>query len=101
MEECEAVCDRLTIMVSGVMRCIGSVQHLKKRYAQGFSLLLRIIDSPEADARLEDLKQHVKKVFTSYHTILKDEHVVCNHNVLILNDGRFRPERANQMAVYN
>jgi ABC-type multidrug transport system ATPase subunit len=31
MEECEALCSRLAIMVSGSFRCIGSVQHLKNK----------------------------------------------------------------------
>lgn len=31
MEECEALCDRLTIMVNGRLTCIGSPQHLKHK----------------------------------------------------------------------
>lgn len=31
MEECEALCTRLAIMVNGRFRCLGSVQHLKGR----------------------------------------------------------------------
>ena len=29
MEEAEALCTRLAIMVNGEFRCIGSVQHIK------------------------------------------------------------------------
>ena len=32
MEECEALCGRLAIMVNGTFKCIGSIQHLKNRY---------------------------------------------------------------------
>lgn len=32
MEECEALCTRMAIMVNGRFRCLGSVQHLKSRY---------------------------------------------------------------------
>lgn len=32
MEECEALCTRMAIMVNGRFRCLGSVQHLKNRY---------------------------------------------------------------------
>ena len=32
MEECEALCARIAIMVSGRLRCIGSAAHLKARY---------------------------------------------------------------------
>lgn len=32
MEECEALCNRIAIMVNGTFKCLGSVQHLKSRY---------------------------------------------------------------------
>lgn len=35
MEECEALCTRMAIMVNGRFRCLGSVQHLKNRYQAG------------------------------------------------------------------
>ena len=31
MEECEALCTRLAIMVNGSFKCLGSTQHLKNR----------------------------------------------------------------------
>ena len=31
MEECEALCTRMAIMVNGRFCCLGSVQHLKNR----------------------------------------------------------------------
>jgi ATP-binding cassette subfamily A (ABC1) protein 3 len=36
MEECEALCGRLGIMVGGRLRCLGSPQHLKSRFGQGY-----------------------------------------------------------------
>ena len=38
MEECEALCNRLGIMVAGRLRCIGTPQHLKNRFGQGYQL---------------------------------------------------------------
>ncbi|CAN0211427.1 unnamed protein product, partial [Ascophyllum nodosum] len=32
MEECEALCQRIGIMVGGRLRCLGSSQHLKTRF---------------------------------------------------------------------
>lgn len=32
MEECEALCTRLAIMVNGQFKCLGSIQHLKSRF---------------------------------------------------------------------
>ncbi|XP_063476660.1 phospholipid-transporting ATPase ABCA7 isoform X3 [Symphalangus syndactylus] len=42
MEECEALCSRLAIMVNGRFRCLGSPQHLKDRFAAGHTLTLRV-----------------------------------------------------------
>lgn len=35
MEECEALCNRVAIMISGGLRCLGTVQHLKSRFGNG------------------------------------------------------------------
>jgi ABC-type multidrug transport system ATPase subunit len=44
MEECEALCARLTIMVGGKLRCIGSPQHLKSKYGLGYTLTIKVGD---------------------------------------------------------
>jgi len=35
MEEVQALCQRVGIMVGGQLQCIGSIQHLKNRFGQG------------------------------------------------------------------
>jgi ATP-binding cassette subfamily A (ABC1) protein 3 len=35
MEECEALCTRLAIMVNGKFKCLGSIQHLKSKFGAG------------------------------------------------------------------
>ncbi|CAH6779324.1 phospholipid-transporting ATPase ABCA7 [Phodopus roborovskii] len=42
MEECEALCTRLAIMVNGRFRCLGSAQHLKGRFGAGHTLTLMV-----------------------------------------------------------
>ncbi|XP_055389641.1 phospholipid-transporting ATPase ABCA3-like [Condylostylus longicornis] len=42
MEECEALCTRLAIMVNGEFKCIGSTQHLKNRFSKGLILKIKI-----------------------------------------------------------
>jgi ATP-binding cassette subfamily A (ABC1) protein 3 len=42
MEECEALCDRLAIMVNGQFQCFGSSSHLKAKFGQGFTILTKI-----------------------------------------------------------
>merc|ERR1719195_2051648 len=38
MEECEALCHRLSIMTSGQLQCLGTPQHLKSKFGHGFQL---------------------------------------------------------------
>nr|XP_023023597.1 ATP-binding cassette sub-family A member 3-like [Leptinotarsa decemlineata] len=42
MEECEALCTRLAIMVNGNFRCLGSTQHLKNKFAEGYTLTIKL-----------------------------------------------------------
>ncbi|XP_033936450.1 phospholipid-transporting ATPase ABCA1 isoform X1 [Pseudochaenichthys georgianus] len=45
MEECEALCTRMAIMVNGRFQCLGSVQHLKNRFGDGYTIVLRLMDN--------------------------------------------------------
>ena len=48
MEECNALCTRLTIMKDGAFMCLGSPQHLKNSFKKGFKLILTARnDNPE------------------------------------------------------
>ncbi|XP_068118184.1 ABC-type organic anion transporter ABCA8-like [Hyperolius riggenbachi] len=49
MEEAEAVCDRVAIMVSGKLRCIGSIQHLKSKFGKGYFLEIKLRDGQGVD----------------------------------------------------
>ncbi|CAG9126342.1 unnamed protein product [Plutella xylostella] len=42
MEEADALCSRVGIMVKGGLRCIGSTQHLKNLYGAGYTLEMKI-----------------------------------------------------------
>jgi len=47
MEECEALCSRLSIMVNGKFRCLGSAQHLKNKFGEGYTLIAQIVNRRE------------------------------------------------------
>jgi ATP-binding cassette, subfamily A (ABC1), member 3 len=51
MEECEALCPRIGIMANGRLSCLGSAQHLKTRFGQGFQVELKtqIVDPTDED----------------------------------------------------
>lgn len=42
MEECEALCNRLAIMVNARFKCMGSTQHLKNKFGDGYTITLRV-----------------------------------------------------------
>lgn len=42
MEECEALCTRLAIMVNGEFMCLGSPQLLKGKFSNGFTLRIKL-----------------------------------------------------------
>ncbi|CAH8631228.1 unnamed protein product [Schistosoma intercalatum] len=43
MEECEALCSRVSIVVNGRMKCLGTCQHLKARFGHGYSLNIQVM----------------------------------------------------------
>jgi ABC-type multidrug transport system ATPase subunit len=58
MEECEALCTRMAIMVNGRFQCIGSTQHLKNKFGQGYSLIIKIRDVGSRTGNGDDPGQH-------------------------------------------
>ncbi|GMT18451.1 hypothetical protein PFISCL1PPCAC_9748, partial [Pristionchus fissidentatus] len=70
MDECEALCTRLAIMVYGQFRCYGSIQHIKSRYGTGYSLLIRLKHSSDA----EKTRSRVLETFPG--AVMKEHHVV-------------------------
>nr|XP_060637352.1 glucosylceramide transporter ABCA12 [Anolis sagrei ordinatus] len=67
MEECEALCTRLAIMVNGRFQCMGSLQHIKSRFGKGFTVKLHL--NNELDS-IEKLTQFLQSNFPN--TQLKD-----------------------------
>lgn len=51
MEECEALCPRIGIMAAGNLRCLGSAQHLKSKFGQGYQVEMKIksVDTTDKD----------------------------------------------------
>jgi ABC-type multidrug transport system ATPase subunit len=42
MEEAEALCTKIGIMVDGQFRCFGSSQYLKNKYGMGYEIEVKI-----------------------------------------------------------
>uniref|UniRef100_A0A8C9ZQF5 ATP binding cassette subfamily A member 3 n=1 Tax=Sander lucioperca TaxID=283035 RepID=A0A8C9ZQF5_SANLU len=73
MEECEALCTRLAVMVNGQFKCLGSPQHLKSKFGSGYTLLAKIhIEAELEDSDLQLFKDFIESTFPGSQ--LKDEH---------------------------
>lgn len=77
MEECEALCTRLAIMVNGKFKCIGSPQHLKSKFGQGYTVIAKIgRDKPNSVQDQEQimarLQAYIEKSFPT--AVVKDQH---------------------------
>uniref|UniRef100_A0A8C3FV59 ATP binding cassette subfamily A member 10 n=1 Tax=Chrysemys picta bellii TaxID=8478 RepID=A0A8C3FV59_CHRPI len=57
MKEAEALCDRVAIMVSGKLRCIGSIQYLKNKFGKGYLLEIKVKDPEQVDLIHEEITQ--------------------------------------------
>uniref|UniRef100_A0A8D3B2I6 ABC transporter domain-containing protein n=1 Tax=Scophthalmus maximus TaxID=52904 RepID=A0A8D3B2I6_SCOMX len=73
MEECEALCTRLAVMVNGQIKCLGSPQHLKSKFGSGYTLLAKVhIETEVEDSDLHLFKDFIESTFPGSQ--LKDEH---------------------------
>uniref|UniRef100_A0A8C8E1E1 P-type phospholipid transporter n=1 Tax=Oryzias sinensis TaxID=183150 RepID=A0A8C8E1E1_9TELE len=71
MEECEALCTRMAIMVNGQFQCLGSVQHLKNRFGDGYTVILRLADT-KSDTDSCPVDEYMTKSFPNIE--LKEQH---------------------------
>ncbi|XP_058380535.1 ATP-binding cassette sub-family A member 2 isoform X4 [Diceros bicornis minor] len=68
MEECEALCTRLAIMVNGRLRCLGSIQHLKNRFGDGYMITVRT----KSSQNVKDVVRFFNRNFPE--AMLKERH---------------------------
>jgi ABC-type multidrug transport system ATPase subunit len=58
MEECEALCTRIGIMVDGRLRCLGPSSHLKARFGNGYQIEVRF----SAEDRFEECMELLRSI---------------------------------------
>ncbi|XP_072383028.1 cholesterol transporter ABCA5-like [Diabrotica undecimpunctata] len=65
MEEADALCSRIGIMVNGELRCLGSSQHLKNLYGAGYNLEVKLATQQGTDLnqKLKELENYVFSLF--------------------------------------
>ncbi|KAH9498375.1 ATP-binding cassette sub- A member 3 [Bulinus truncatus] len=82
MEECEALCTRIAIMVNGHFKCLGSIQHLKNKFGEGFTFSAKIAyPSGGGDPDLTSLRDFMATTFpdsklTDIHDNMVNYHII-------------------------
>ena len=91
MEECEALCDRLAIMVNGQFQCFGNIPHLKNKFGQGFTVLVKLEKGAgENESELSKVRDALLTRLSD--AVIQDEHKVLlkyEHNIDWLFSKRF------------
>ncbi|XP_046356645.2 phospholipid-transporting ATPase ABCA3-like isoform X2 [Haliotis rufescens] len=80
MEECDALCTRIAIMVNGRFMCLGTPQHLKTKFGQGYTLIARMktvetqpgVSDERAPAPTEPLVNFITSSYPNTHVF--DDH---------------------------
>ncbi|XP_077552651.1 phospholipid-transporting ATPase ABCA3-like [Haemaphysalis longicornis] len=89
MEDCEAACDRLCIMVAGQMTCLGTLQHLKDKFGKGYTMQLVLAPAarpsesgeggPPAQMQGQELGAAVEKLFPGIKVLSAKDNVQDFH----------------------
>jgi len=79
MEECEALCNRLGIMVNGQFVCLGGPQHLKNKFGQGFTIIIKLQAGHDGNTEdsIDKISSFLQSRFKSM--TVKDSHKVRTH----------------------
>ncbi|XP_073538625.1 ABC-type organic anion transporter ABCA8B-like [Phyllobates terribilis] len=104
MEEAEAVCDRVAIMISGKLRCIGSIQQLKSKFGKDYLLEIKVKDSQQPEEIHREIMQlfpHAARQdrFSSLlaYKIPKEDVGTLSHAFLLLEEAK----RAHNIEEYS
>ena len=60
MEECEVLCTRVAIMVNGRFQCLGSTQHLKNKFGEGYTFSIRVA-GPDYERNMRDILRFIQR----------------------------------------
>jgi len=44
LDECEALCNQVVVMVGGKLKCLGNIQHLKNRFGKTYTVEIKVGD---------------------------------------------------------
>ncbi|XP_074639186.1 cholesterol transporter ABCA5-like isoform X3 [Acropora palmata] len=59
MEEADALCSRVGIMVKGQLKCLGSTQHLKSTHGSGYTLEIKLAQTQASGLSSDDAQEQL------------------------------------------
>ena len=77
MEEADALCSRIAIMIQGSMRCIGSSQHIKDKHGSGYQLEVKLkanklTSHADEERAVKEFTAFTKGIFLNTEADLKE-----------------------------
>mmetsp|Transcript_30651 Transcript_30651/g.64872 ORF Transcript_30651/g.64872 Transcript_30651/m.64872 type:complete len:1373 (-) Transcript_30651:2144-6262(-) len=78
MEECEALCPRIGIMAGGKLQCLGSAQHLKNRFGQGYQIEMKVRHPMDEDG---DVLNTTRQILEDINVLGEDLEAVDLHKL--------------------
>lgn len=64
-KECELLCDRITMLMNGVMHCIGNPQDLRNQFSLGYFVMIKVNPDPSSVKNVDFLEKNIINVFGS------------------------------------
>lgn len=63
MDEAEALCNNIAIMVAGRLRCFGTATHIKNKFSSGYELFLKALypTPAEISAAIEKIQIRIDR----------------------------------------
>ena len=63
MDEVEQLCNRITIMAAGELKCLGTFSYLRDKYSQGFTITIKIKENKNEERYVNQLKERMAVEF--------------------------------------
>lgn len=76
MRECEILCDRVTVLHNGVLKRIGSITALKKQYANGFTLVVKLRLVTDYSEKVTEIIDNILISFEKHRCLMRDQRLV-------------------------
>lgn len=86
MDETEALCTNIGIMVNGELKCMGSLQHLKSRYGDGYTLLAKIALDENGSDETKSI-QFIEFIKSTFENVILKENRDGFVNIQIQNNS--------------